>query len=219
VPGRVDPGSYYESPATAPGISDSSNWEEGWGKVSVVVTFELEEGMEEWPALGIESRVKEMVRRWHEKGKGEMEVRVYELMQVFEGVGQGKASGDGNVKASYLERGLNPCAILASIEPSSGAEEEIGKWYREEHLALVAEAPGYLHTRRYKLCSVLAGPANTKSSEAPRLMAVHEFADLGKLRSPLTERTEWTDRVLGCIERIEAPVFRLLVDKERGNRD
>ncbi|KAG6853300.1 hypothetical protein C0991_005355 [Blastosporella zonata] len=59
-----------------------------------------------------------------------------------------------------------PVVLVVGVLPSTvEKEEDINKWYAEEHLALMSKVPGFIRARRYKLVSSveLAGKADPAS--------------------------------------------------------
>lgn len=54
------------------------------------------------------------------------------------------------------------CLLIASIEPENAEiEEEMNKWYAEEHLDMLSKVPGFIRARRFKL--VTHGEAASKA--------------------------------------------------------
>jgi len=107
-----------------------------------------------------------------------------------------------------LTKSIGPGDLLfaAAITPATGADDDLDRWYREEHLALLAACLGYRRTRRYKLLPLPGG------EEAPEYVAFHEFdgealpmEQLGK-----TAETEWARRCLGGAQTVETTVWKLL---------
>jgi hypothetical protein len=39
--------------------------------------------------------------------------------------------------------------ISAALQPKDGGDEDFERWYREEHLKVLSECPGYRRSRRY----------------------------------------------------------------------
>jgi pimeloyl-ACP methyl ester carboxylesterase len=70
--------------------------------------------------------------------------------------------------------------ILVSVEVTfkdvPGAEEEVAKWYQEEHVPMLAKVPGWLRTRIYRSSSLDEG--------RPRLVSLHEYAKTNGLGGP-----------------------------------
>jgi hypothetical protein len=128
------------------------------------------------------------------------DTRFYEEVQVFE---------NPNTPPS-----LGPAAILisAALEPPSSPERisDFDAWYREEHLAFLARAPGYIRTRRYELVSGTSLDEFERSvPDIPRFLALHEFdceelpwKELGE-----SAETEWAKRVMGGLVREEVGWF------------
>ena len=85
---------------------------------------------------------------------------------------------------------------------------------------MLAKAPGYVRTTRYKLVyarsnaqsRALKGLPTTdeKAPEPPTWLAIHEFdtLDLPMKDMQATAETEWSKRILGTAKVIEAPVYR-----------
>ena len=70
--------------------------------------------------------------------------------------------------------------------------EDFEKWYREEHLNLLAKLPGYRRTLRYKI-----GPKTplTKDEDPPPYLAIHEVDDVvafGGKEADAANSTPWT---------------------------
>ncbi len=85
--------------------------------------------------------------------------------------------------AEYDERAPGPYFITlqASVRPE--LEDDLNKWYREEHIPLLAKGPGWRRSRRYVLRD--AGPASgtgaeevTRKGRPPKYLAVHEWESL-----------------------------------------
>lgn len=89
---------------------------------------------------------------------------------------------------------------------------DFDRWYREEHLQMLSELPGYRRTLRYKL-----GPkvAFSKGEDiVPGFLALHEVDDVVKaLKSEQLEKTngtEWTKKVVADCEMFVARGWKLV---------
>ena len=98
-----------------------------------------------------------------------------------------------------------------------------------QHLDMLAKAPGYVRTTRYKLVyarsnaqsRALKGLPTTdeKAPEPPTWLAIHEFdtLDLPVKEMQATAETEWSKKILGTAKAIEAPVYRHVKSFGEGN--
>src|SRR5947199_6101705 len=96
------------------------------------------------------------------------------------------ADGDGCV-------GPHPILTVAFLEP--GEEDEIAKWYQEEHLAELTKVPGYKRSRLF-----ISAPPMNKDGTTPKYCALHEWESIASVTSPelrATVSTEWAKKVLG----------------------
>ena len=67
--------------------------------------------------------------------------------------------------------------LVVGVEFSPDTEEDIEKWYEEEHFPVVSKIPGWLRGRRYKLVSQveLAGKAESGAPPAHTFLSIHEW--------------------------------------------
>jgi hypothetical protein len=94
-----------------------------------------------------------------------------------------------------------PYQLTFAYEPAAGTtDEDVAAWYREEHIPMLLEIPGW---RRIRLYRQLEG-------NGPRLAALHE------LESPAVFETEgfrkatttpWRERIVGAATRHERHLF------------
>ncbi|RPD57693.1 hypothetical protein L226DRAFT_537682 [Lentinus tigrinus ALCF2SS1-7] len=82
--------------------------------------------------------------------------------------------------AGYDESAPGPILITMEIEVKPELEDELNRWYRDEHIALLAKVPGWRRTRRFIIRE--AGPAKgsdaaevTARGKKPKYLAVHEW--------------------------------------------
>lgn len=117
-----------------------------------------------------------------------------------------------NISASTLPAKY---VLVVGIEPATPEkEEELNKWYRDEHLTLLSKVPGFIRARRYKLVSnvELAGKADPNSPAAvfPYVtlydMETDTYSSTPEFKDALS--TPWTVKVLGEVASAE---FRLFV--------
>ncbi|CAO2652045.1 Nn.00g003280.m01.CDS01 [Neocucurbitaria sp. VM-36] len=124
------------------------------------------------------------------------DTRFYEEVQVYGKGGGGEKKGP----ATFL--------ISAALEPpaSNEADADFDAWYRNEHLDVLARAPGYVRTRRYKLVNGTTLDRFVRVElDVPKYLALHEFQsdvlpwkELGE-----SARTEWARRVMGGLVKEE----------------
>ncbi|EJF56840.1 hypothetical protein BD309DRAFT_960820 [Dichomitus squalens] len=90
--------------------------------------------------------------------------------------------------AGYEEQKPGPYFITlqASVKPE--LEDDLNRWYREEHIPLLAKVPGWRRSRRYVLRDV--GPASGTGAEVlkkgrpPKYLAVHEWESPESYETP-----------------------------------
>lgn len=86
----------------------------------------------------------------------------------------------------YNDHGPGPILITMEIEVEPELDDELNRWYREEHITLLAGVPGWRRSRRFVLRET--GPAN--GIEAAEVMArekklaMHEWESLASLETP-----------------------------------
>jgi hypothetical protein len=99
----------------------------------------------------------------------------------------------------------------AALEPPSTNAGDFDAWYRDEHIAILSRAPGFVRTRRYELVSGTTLEAFERTSpELPRYLALHEFGgeELPWKQLGESTQTEWAKRVLGSLVREEVGWFK-----------
>lgn len=97
--------------------------------------------------------------------------------------------------------------ISAALEPPVDAVEDFDRWYREEHLDVLARAPGYVGTRRYELVNgTTLNEFERIEPGAPKYLALHEFEaeELPWKELGASAETEWAKRVMGGLVKVEA---------------
>ncbi|KAH7377668.1 hypothetical protein BKA66DRAFT_422017 [Pyrenochaeta sp. MPI-SDFR-AT-0127] len=99
------------------------------------------------------------------------DTRFYEEVQVFENEGVQKGQ-------HRCLRYVGPATFILSavLQPAAGAEPDFDAWYREEHIAILSRAPGFVRTRRYELVSgTTLDKFKRVEPEIPKYLALHEF--------------------------------------------
>ncbi|KAK5946630.1 hypothetical protein PMZ80_000773 [Knufia obscura] len=113
---------------------------------------------------------------------GDFDARVYNLIQEFDPKGTGET----------------PAPFIVTVEMNPANIDDFEKWYREEHLDMLAKMPGYRRSLRYRL-----GPATpmTKGESQPGYLAIHEVDGLedafGSQEGKAASETEWSVRQTG----------------------
>ncbi|KAF2622886.1 alpha/beta-hydrolase [Macroventuria anomochaeta] len=86
-------------------------------------------------------------------------------------------------------------AVSFMLQEGEGKEEELKKWYEEEHVPLLKKVPGWRRTRRF-VTSYLDIQANSNLQK--EFLALHEYAPqngLGGAEFTAATTTEWCDRI------------------------
>ena len=97
--------------------------------------------------------------------------------------------------------------LSAVIQPETISEDELNRWYEEEHTRLISEMPGWVRSRRYKL-------RGATQPNVGQYLAVHEFTEADEiLDGTIYKRTgtDWTKKVMaGCDQkRREIHLYKL----------
>jgi hypothetical protein len=97
------------------------------------------------------------------------------------------------------------------VEPALGGDEDLDRWYREEHLYQATKQTGWKRTTRYKLIFQVRNATGPQNSEhAPPWLALHQWEE-GSLTTEnkgFEPRTEWTKRVMGGARKVQASNYR-----------
>ena len=105
------------------------------------------------------------------------------------------------------------CTVAVAIEPSTGQDEEIDAWYREEHLRMLATNSLFLRCYRYER---IVDTEGTRPSAAHKFLALHEYTSVQDLfdhsiqTGRLIEETEWTRRVLDGAKAVERSIWTMV---------
>lgn len=102
--------------------------------------------------------------------------------------------------------------MSAALEPPSETAADFDAWYRDEHIAVLAQAPGYVRTRRYELVNGSTLDRFERAEpEVPKYLALHEFngevlpwKELG-----VSAQTEWAKRAMGNLIREQVGWYSL----------
>ena len=120
-------------------------------------------------------------------------------------------------KNGYDERVPGPILITMEIEVKPELEDELNRWYREEHIPLLAKVPGWRRTRRFVLRE--SGPA--KGSDAaevmargkkPKYLAVHEWDSVASFETPQFKHatsTAWRMKMFGSADTWHGRTYQL----------
>jgi len=106
-----------------------------------------------------------------------------------------------------------PCkfVLLVTLEvPTPEEEDDLNKWYDEEHMDLLSKIPGWKQGRRYKLVD-FDQKGLMEDKPVSKYLALHEFDNNNFLGTPEFKHatsTEWRDRVMKNARR-KARVFEL----------
>ncbi|KAJ7091341.1 hypothetical protein B0H15DRAFT_229218 [Mycena belliarum] len=103
---------------------------------------------------------------------------------------------------------------VVSLEVASEGEDDLDRWYKEEHMDLLSKVPGWKRGRRYRLVDF---DQRGGLSEAPvcKHLTLHEFDNKDFMATPEFKRatsTEWQARVLAKFVRKEVRLFELYRD-------
>ncbi|KAK6992196.1 hypothetical protein R3P38DRAFT_210261 [Favolaschia claudopus] len=149
----------------------------------------------------------------------------YKALQtrVLEDEKEGLAKLEGVSKRTYVhsatfthpttEPESLPCKyiLVVTLEMKTAeAEEDMNRWYDEEHMDLLSKIPGWKQGRRYKL--VESNQRGTMADKpVSQYLAIHEFTNSGFASTPEFKHatsTEWRERVMKNADR-HARVFEL----------
>lgn len=105
-----------------------------------------------------------------------------------------------------------PISLFVSLQVSEGNDEELHRWYEEEHISLIMKIPGWRRTRRFILKEATTkGPEGYAPIERPVNLAIHEF-DTADVFSTDEWRqatnTPWRDKVFDNVVLRERRIFK-----------
>lgn len=77
--------------------------------------------------------------------------------------------------AAYDPAKPGPFISVVEIAVKPEGQDEFDRWYEEEHIPMIAKAPGWLRSRRFVLEDAGATGPEAKEGRPPRNLAVHEW--------------------------------------------
>jgi pimeloyl-ACP methyl ester carboxylesterase len=86
-------------------------------------------------------------------------------------------------------------AVSFVLQDGEGKEEELKKWYEEEHVPLLQKVPGWRRTRRFSTSYL---DLQSNSALQKEFLALHEYAPENGLGGPEFQAaisTEWCDKI------------------------
>jgi pimeloyl-ACP methyl ester carboxylesterase len=90
--------------------------------------------------------------------------------------------------------GIVLVSVKVSLKPGvEGAEEAVTKWYREEHIPMLAKIPGWLRSRVFRTPSAIEG-----AGSPVEIVTLHEYAKVNGLDGPehkAAMNTPWRDDI------------------------
>lgn len=84
-------------------------------------------------------------------------------------------------------------AVSFDLKEGEGKEEELAKWYKEEHVPLLQKVPGWRRTRRF-----VTSYLDLQDGRKKEFLALHEYAPqngLGRKEFVAATTTEWNNRI------------------------
>jgi len=120
----------------------------------------------------------------------------------------------------YDPKKAAPVTVFRGIDVKESAEEELTRWYLEEHVPMLSKAPGWIRTRWFVLreSGYVGVEAAKQTKKPPKFLAVHEWADANFESSPefkLSLESPWKDRLMKDITGGERRVFKLYKQWQR----
>jgi pimeloyl-ACP methyl ester carboxylesterase len=85
--------------------------------------------------------------------------------------------------------------VAMSLRLYPGKEEELNKWYREEHIPMLSKVPGWLRTRRYVTSPI-------QGADYVEYLALHEYAPkngLGGEEFQAATSTPWAKEIMTSV--------------------
>ncbi|CAK5268116.1 unnamed protein product [Mycena citricolor] len=102
--------------------------------------------------------------------------------------------------------------LVAGLEVSEGDEDELNKWYSEEHIDMLSKIPGWRQCRRYKIIEYKQVGAVMEGKPVCKYLAIHEFEKGDFLQTPELQNattTDWAKRMMSKVVNHEKRVFAL----------
>ena len=118
--------------------------------------------------------------------------------------------------AAYDPTQPGPYLTFVSADVPPELEDEFGRWYNEEHTALLAACPEWVRTTRFVLTE--SGAFGTDEElkgkvKAQKYLALHEWTDEKVRDTEAFQKavgTEWSKKMLGSATSVEFRFFKLL---------
>jgi len=95
-----------------------------------------------------------------------------------------------------------PYLLTVGMTPPPGGEDDFVAWYREEHIPMLLEVPGWKRVRLFRQVD----------GDGPAFMAVHELESPGVFERPeytAATSTPWRQRIRSSVLRYERNLFAL----------
>lgn len=110
--------------------------------------------------------------------------------------------------ALYNSKTTAPIILLVSLSVKAEAEEDFNKWYDEEHIPMLAKAPGWVRSRRYILkdAGSFGIEGSKKEGLPPKYLAVHEWTEAMDQESEeykAATNTPWRARIVPSLTGFE----------------
>jgi len=105
--------------------------------------------------------------------------------------------------------------LVVGVNPTPDKEEEVNRWYEEEHLKLMSKVPGFIRARRYKLVSSveLGGKADVNAPIAVfPYITLYDWENDGYAAEPAHKEatsTPWSAKVRAGLTSAEGRTFAL----------
>lgn len=106
-----------------------------------------------------------------------------------------------------------PYTLFAGVSVREEDEEELNRWFDEEHIPMLSKMPGWVRSRKFVLKD--AGKTGGQEGRPPKYLAVHEWTTGPEEREASEEykaavSTEWMARVAKTMTAMERRQFGLL---------
>ncbi|OJT11272.1 hypothetical protein TRAPUB_12225 [Trametes pubescens] len=112
-----------------------------------------------------------------------------------------------------------PYMSVVEIDVKQEMEDELNRWYDEEHVSLLAKVPGWVRSRRFVLEAAGATGSEAREGKLPKHLAIHEWESMtafNKNEFKEAVATPWMEKIweTGVVE-MRRRVFKLMRSWDR----